>query len=230
MKEFAQNFFTSAEFNSLLSSHNLKIVLLLAVGFFLASALGYLAIRIKVSPILGYLCAGYLIGPFSPGFVADGEISKQLAEIGIILMMFGVGLDFKLEDLMKVKRIAIPGAISQTLISAFFCAGVVLLFYWPLKSGIVLGLAIGVASTVVVVRMLTENRILKTEEGHVVVGWLIVEVIITVLILLFLPSLSTIINDHVFSPWDLFCTPVISFNGTRDMPHLKPLPRRISAR
>lgn len=204
MKDFAGNVTHLFELNPVLDSFNLKIVLLLAIGFTLASIFGYLAWRLKVSPLLGYLLAGYLIGPYSPGFVADAQISEQLAEIGIILMMFGVGLDFRLQDLIKVKNIAIPGAIGQTLISALLGTLFVYLFGWSLKAGITLGLAIGVASTVVLVRMLEENHLLRKQEGHIAVGWLIVEDIIAVVILLLLPTLSKIANGEAFSLWGLF--------------------------
>jgi CPA2 family monovalent cation:H+ antiporter-2 len=194
------------ELSALVESYNLKLVFLLAIGFCLASILGYLAWRIKLSPILGYLFAGYLIGPYSPGFIADMRISEQLAEIGVILMMFGVGLDFKLPDLMKVKNIAIPGALGQTLIAAILSGGIVYLFGWSMKTSIIFGLAISVASTIVLVRMLSENQLLKTQEGHIAVGWLIVEDIITVVILLLLPSLSTAFNSTEFSLYDLTIT------------------------
>lgn len=172
-------------------SINLQIVLILAVGFAYASILGYLTYRARLSPILGYLIAGYLIGPYSPGFEADLEISEQLAEIGVILMMFGVGLHFKLQDLINVKYIAIPGAIGQTAIATI--AGAALIYYemgWTIEAGIVLGLAIGVASTVVLIRVLTDNALLHTPQGHISMGWLIVEDLITVFALLLIPTLA----------------------------------------
>jgi len=192
------------EFSSKLETYHLKIVLLLAVGFALASILGYFAWRAKVPSILGYLLAGYLIGPYSPGLVADMQVSEQLAEIGVILMMFGVGLDFKLQDLIKVKGIAIPGAIGQTFISTLLSTLVVYFFGGSLKEGITIGLAIGVASTVVLVRILAENNLLKTKEGHIAVGWLIVEDVITVVILLLLPSFAKMATDSEFLISDLF--------------------------
>lgn len=169
---------------------NLKIVLILTVGFSLASILGYLTHRLKLSPILGYLIAGYLIGPYFPGFVADVKLSEQLAEIGVILMMFGVGLHFKWQDLMNVKFIAIPGAIGQTLIAATCGALLLYMSGWTLEAGIIFGLAIGVASTVVLVRVLTDNSLLHTPQGHICVGWLIVEDLITVIVLLLVPTLA----------------------------------------
>lgn len=191
------------ELNSIIESYDLKIVFLLGFGFAVASILGYLALRIKVSPILGYLFAGFLIGPYSPGFVADVHMSEQLAEVGVILMMFGVGLDFKWKDLIKVGNIAIPGAIGQTLIAAIVGLIVTYLFGWSLKMGIILGLSIGVASTVVLVRMLMEYQLSRTQEGRIAIGWLIVEDIITVAILLLLPNLSIIINKDSFSLYEL---------------------------
>lgn len=177
---------------------NLKIVILLTVGLSLATVLGYLAYRIKLSPILGYLIAGYLIGPYSPGFVGDRIIAEQLAELGVILMMFGVGMHFKQEDLMNVKNIAIPGAIGQTFIAA--TAGTALMYMagWSLESGIILGMAIGVASTVVLVRVLTDNKLLNTPQGHIAVGWLIVEDLITVVVLVLVPTLAIVAQGGNF--------------------------------
>lgn len=168
----------------------LKIVLIVTVGFGLASILGYVSQRLKLSPLLGYLLAGYLIGPYSPGFVADVEISEQLAEIGVILMMFGVGMHFKWEDLVSVKNVAIPGAIGQTLIATLVSAYLIKLLGWSLEAGIVVGLAIGVASTVVLMRVLTDKHLLHTSQGHIAVGWLIVEDMLTVVALIVLPSLA----------------------------------------
>lgn len=178
-----------------IDSYNLKIVLILAIGFSLASLLGYFTQRLKLSPILGYLLAGYIIGPYSPGFVADVTVSEQLAEIGVVLMLFGVGLHLKWEDLANVKNIAIPGAIGQTLVAATCGALLVYSIGWPIEVGIIVGLAIGVASTVVLVRVLSDNYLLDTLEGHVAIGWLIVEDILTVLVLILLPVLATLSSD-----------------------------------
>lgn len=194
MNDLFTKIYSMFAFSEMLESYNLKIVFLLAVGFSFASILGYFALRLKLSPILGYLLAGFIIGPYSPGFVADKHIAEQLAEIGVVLMMFGVGLDFTLKDLIKVKNIAIPGAIGQTFIAALLATVVVHLLGWSWQIGIILGLTISVASTVVLARILEENRLLKTPEGHIAVGWLIVEDIITVLILLFLPTIARLIK------------------------------------
>jgi CPA2 family monovalent cation:H+ antiporter-2 len=179
---------------------NLKVVLILTVGFALASVFGYIALKLKLSPIMGYLVAGFLIGPYSPGFVADKEISEQLAEIGVILMMFGVGLHFKWQDLVKVKDLAIPGGLGQTLLATMITAIFMHALGWTWEAGIVLGLAIGVASTVVLVRVLTSNNLIHTPEGHIAVGWLIVEDIITVAALLLIPTLAASSNGENYSP------------------------------
>lgn len=175
--------------------YKFEIVLLLAIGLALASLLGSLAQRCRLPSILGYLIAGYLISPYSPGFVADPHIAEQLAEIGVILMLFGVGLHFKLEDLISVKNVAIPGALCQTLTATLL--GIIFLFCigWPVKYGLILGLAISVASTVVLVRVLSDNHLLDTLQGHIAIGWLIVEDILTVFILVLLPTLALFSGD-----------------------------------
>ena len=171
-------------------SYNIEIILILAVGFAFASVLGYLMQKTKLSPIIGYLTAGYLIGPYSPGFVADLAISEQLAEIGVVLMMFGVGLHFKWQELLNVKKIALPGALAQTTIAAVSGMLVCRALGWSYQAGLVIGLSIGVASTVVLVRVLEENHYLKSPSGHIAVGWTIVEDLITVIALLLLPVIA----------------------------------------
>lgn len=172
-------------------SYKVQIVLILAVGLSLSSIFGYIAKQAKLSPILGYLIAGYVIGPYSPGFVADSEIAEQLAEIGVILMMFGVGLHLKWQELVSVKNIAIPGAVFQTLFTAIAGTLLTVYFGWPLETGIVIGLSIGVASTVVMIRILADNALVNTPQGHIAIGWLIVEDILTVIALLLLPALAS---------------------------------------
>jgi len=169
---------------------SLAIVLILTVGFALASFLAYLARLIKMPAILGYLIAGYMIGPYSPGFVADLKLSEQLAEIGVILMLFGVGLHFKLQDLISVKAVAVPGAMLQTFFTTVITAGLIYSLGGSIESGLILGLSIGVASTVVLVRVLTDNHLINTKEGHIAVGWLVVEDIFTVIILILLPTIA----------------------------------------
>ncbi len=171
-------------------SVNLQIALILAVGFAFAAILGYISHRLKLSPIFGYLIAGYLIGPYSPGFVANLQTAEQLSEIGVLLMMFSAGMHFKWQDLVKVRRIAVPGAVGQTFVAACFAVFLCYQMGWGLRSGIIFGLAIGVASTMVLIRVLSDNNLLKTKEGHVAVGWLIVEDLITVIVLILVPALA----------------------------------------
>lgn len=169
---------------------NLQIVLILTFGFALASLLAFIAQRLRLPALLGYMLAGYVIGPYSPGFVADVAISEQLAEIGVILMLFGVGLHFRVEDLIGVKNIALPGAIAQTFFAAATGFLIVFSLGWTFDSSLIIGLSIGVASTVVLVRILTDNNILNTNKGHIAVGWLVVEDIFTVIILILLPTFA----------------------------------------
>jgi CPA2 family monovalent cation:H+ antiporter-2 len=185
-------------------SINLKIALILTVGFAFAAILGYISHKIKLSPIFGYLIAGYLIGPFSPGFVADRETAEQLSEIGVLLMMFSAGMHFKWQDLVRVRRIALPGAFGQTLVATVIGAYVIHSMGWPIESGIIFGLAIGVASTMVLIRVLSDSNLLKTKEGHVAVGWLIVEDLITVIILLLIPALAIYTFDKELHVQEIF--------------------------
>jgi CPA2 family monovalent cation:H+ antiporter-2 len=178
---------------------NLAIVLMLTIGLGLASLLAYFARLLKLPSILGYLLAGFIIGPYSPGFVADHQISEQLAELGVILMLFGVGLHFKLQDLINVQSIAIPGATVQTLLATLATTFIVYYLNGTINSGIILGLSVGVASTVVLVRVLTDNHLLNTKEGHIAIGWLVVEDIFTVIILILLPTFATFARGAEFS-------------------------------
>lgn len=173
-----------------LDSLHLQIVLILTFGFLFASLLGYLSHRLKLSPLLGYLAAGYVIGPYSPGFVADLQISEQLAEIGIILMMFGVGLHLKIKDLLSVKKIAIPGALVQTLVTATVITALFRGMGWSLQAGIVLGLCVGVASTVVLMRALVDHDWVGSAQGYIAIGWLVLEDLLIVMALLLLPILA----------------------------------------
>src|SRR3954471_11373063 len=165
------------------------LVSTIVLGLVLAFALGVVAQRIRVSPLVGYLLAGIVIGPFTPGFIADQGLANELAEIGIILLMFGVGLQFSLDELLSVRAIAVPGAIAQIAVATALGVGLSWLLGWPLASGIVFGVALSVASTVVVLRNLQERRLLDTERGHIAVGWLVVEDLAVVLVLVFLPAL-----------------------------------------
>lgn len=169
---------------------HLEIIEILAIGLLAALVFGFISHRLKLSPIVGYLLAGILVGPHTPGFVADPNLAGQLAEVGVILLMFGVGLHFDLTDLLTVKGIAVPGAIVQSLIVTVLGTFVALAFGLSLGTGIVLGLALAVSSTVVMVRCLSDNRLLDTVHGHVAVGWLIVQDVLTVLALVFLPMMT----------------------------------------
>lgn len=170
--------------------HSYHLLEILAIGFGVALIFGYLAQRIRLSPIVGYLAAGFLIGPLTPGFVADADLANNLAEAGIILLMFGVGLHFNTDDLMAVKGVAIPGAAVQSLGAATFGIIAAMAMGYTFAEGLFLGLGLSVASTVVLLRVLTDNGRLETFSGTVAVGWLVVEDIFTVLMLVLLPALG----------------------------------------
>jgi CPA2 family monovalent cation:H+ antiporter-2 len=158
-----------------------------AAGFAAAWVLGIVTQRLGLSPIVGYLLAGVVIGPHTPGFTGDVALAQQLAEIGVILLLFGVGLHFRLADLWAVRGVAIPGAIGQSLVATLAAMAVFHLLGWPLRSGVVIGVAMSVASTVVLLRVLLDKGMLSTPHGHAAVGWLIVEDILTILALVILP-------------------------------------------
>ena len=174
--------------------HNITLLTTIAAGFGLAFVLGLAAARFRLPPILGYLIAGVLVGPFTPGFVADGGLASQLAEMGVILLMFGVGLHFSIEDLLKVRRIAIPGAIVQIAVATGLGALVSHLWGWSWGTAIVFGLCLSVASTVVLLRALEDRGILESVDGRIAVGWLIVEDLVTVLALVLLPALAGVLG------------------------------------
>src|SRR6187551_1098221 len=170
--------------------HDLPLISTIAAAFTAAWVLGLLTQWLKLSPIVGYLLAGVLIGPYTPGFVGDLHIAQQLAEVGVILLMFGVGLHFHLKDLMAVKGVAIPGALGQSLVATLAAIAVFSLFGMPVKTGAVVGMALAVASTVVLMRVLMDADALNSTPGHVAVGWLIVEDIFTVIVLVVIPVLG----------------------------------------
>ena len=169
--------------------HGVELIQTLTGSLVAALILGYLAQRLRLSPIVGYLLAGIAVGRHTPGFVADPGIADQLAGIGVVLLMFGVGLQLHLRDLVGVRRIVIPGAIVQSSASTVMGAMVVRAFGWDWPAAIVFGLALSVASTAVSVRVLTDNRDLHTTTGHVAVGWLVIEDVLTVVVLVLLPVL-----------------------------------------
>lgn len=170
--------------------HNIPLISLIAAAFTAAWVLGLITQSLRLSPIVGYLLAGVVIGPFTPGFVGDPTLAPQLAELGVILLMFGVGLHFHLGDLLAVRSVAVPGAIGQSLVATLLGVAVAMAFGWTPEDGLVLGMAMAVASTVVLIRVLTDNRVLDTTAGHVAVGWLIVEDIFTVIVLVLIPALG----------------------------------------
>jgi len=176
--------------------HDTELINIVAVGLALAFVLGALANRLRLSPLVGYLVAGIFVGPFTPGFVADQDLAHQLAEIGVMLLMFGVGLHFSLKDLMSVKMIAIPGAVGQIVAATLLGWGVALLMGWSSLHGIIYGFSLATASTVVLLRAMEERRLLESTRGKIAVGWLIVEDLACVLALVMMPVVAEIFTDH----------------------------------
>ncbi len=174
--------------------HSTALIATIAVGLGLAFLLGLLANRLRLPPILGYLLAGIAVGPFTPGFVADADLASQLAEIGVILLMFGVGLHFSIADLVNVRKIAVPGAVVQIGAATGLGAIVSHFWGWSWAHGLVFGLSLSVASTVVLLRALDDRGILDSSDGRIAVGWLIVEDLVMVLALVLLPALGTPID------------------------------------
>jgi CPA2 family monovalent cation:H+ antiporter-2 len=177
--------------------HETSLIALLAIGFVLALLLGLLANMVRVSPIVGYLLAGIAVGPFTPGFVGDSGLASQLAEIGVILLMFGVGLHFSIKDLLSVKHIALPGAVAQIITATAIGYGLAHFLGWGVGAGLVFGLSLSVASTVVLLRALEERNALQSSEGRIAVGWLIVEDLAMVLALVLLPALAPSMGGDV---------------------------------
>ncbi len=189
--------------------HDLPLITTIVVGLVLAFALALVAHRLKVSPLLGYLLAGVVVGPFTPGYVADQDLAHELSEIGVILLMFGVGLHFSLKDLLSVRFIAVPGAIVQIAVATLLGLGLALALGWPVGAGIVFGLALSVASTVVLLRALQERRIVDTDRGRIAVGWLIVEDIAMVFTLVLLPALSGVLNGEGGASFTAILEPIV---------------------
>ncbi|WP_368562673.1 YbaL family putative K(+) efflux transporter [Pseudoxanthomonas sp. UTMC 1351] len=174
--------------------HDTDLINIIAVGLALAFVLGALAHKLRLSPLVGYLLAGIFVGPFTPGFVADQDLANQLSELGVMLLMFGVGLHFSLEDLLEVKAIAIPGALAQIAVATLLGWGMAWGMGWSPLNGFVFGLALSVASTVVLLRAMEDRRLLDTKRGRIAVGWLIVEDVAMVLALVLLPALAEVVN------------------------------------
>ena len=170
--------------------HSVDLITTIAAALGLALIFGFIAVRLKLPALVGYLLAGILIGPFTPGFVADTALAGQLAEIGVMLLMFGVGLHFSLDDLLSVRKIALPGAVVQIAVATAMGMGLAHWWGWNLMAGIVFGLSLSVASTVVLLKALESRGVLATPNGRIAVGWLVVEDLVMVLVLVLLPPLA----------------------------------------
>ena len=175
--------------------HSVTLITTIAAALGLALIMGFIAARLKLPPLVGYLIAGIIIGPATPGFVADVDLSHQLAEIGVMLLMFGVGLHFSLDELLAVRRIALPGAIVQIAVATLLGTAVAVMWGWSLAGSIVFGLGLSVASTVVLLRALESRGMLETVNGRIAVGWLVVEDLVMVLVLVLLPPLAAWLGD-----------------------------------
>jgi len=176
--------------------HDISLITTIVIGLGLAFLFGTVASRLRIPPLVGYLLAGVMVGPFTPGYVADQALAGQLAEIGVILLMFGVGLHFSLKDLLSVKAIAIPGAVAQIAVATVLGLALALTLGWSLGGGLVFGLALSVASTVVLLRALQERRQVDSDRGRIAVGWLIVEDLAMVLVLVLLPALASLMGGR----------------------------------
>ena len=170
--------------------HETALIATIAIGLAFALIGGYIAVRVHLPPLVGYLVAGIAVGPFTPGFVADPKLAPQLAEIGVMLLMFGVGMHFSLRDLLAVRAVALPGALAQIVFATALGVGVAKAWGWSLGAGLVFGLALSVASTVVLLRALEARGLLESSDGRIAVGWLIVEDLVIVLALVLLPALA----------------------------------------
>ncbi|EBM1943063.1 Kef family K(+) transporter [Salmonella enterica] len=174
--------------------HATPLITTIVGGLVLAFILGMIANKLRISPLVGYLLAGVLAGPFTPGFVADTKLAPELAELGVILLMFGVGLHFSLKDLMAVKSIAIPGAVAQIAVATLLGMALSAVLGWSLMTGIVFGLCLSTASTVVLLRALEERQLLDSQRGQIAIGWLIVEDLVMVLTLVLLPAVAGMVE------------------------------------
>jgi CPA2 family monovalent cation:H+ antiporter-2 len=179
--------------------HEIGLISTIAIGLVYALIGGYIAKRVGLPPLVGYLLAGVMVGPFTPGFVADAKLAPQLAEIGVILLMFGVGMHFSLRDLLAVRNVAVPGALLQIALAVGLTWAVTRLWGWTIGPSLVLGLALSVASTVVLLRALEAQDMLGSAAGQIAVGWLIVEDLVTVLILVLLPALADLLHGEPVS-------------------------------
>ncbi|WP_151636224.1 YbaL family putative K(+) efflux transporter [Noviherbaspirillum aerium] len=189
--------------------HNVSLIATIAAALGLALVIGFIAVKLKLPALVGYLLAGILIGPHTPGFIADVDLATQLAEIGVMLLMFGVGLHFSLDDLMEVKKIALPGAVLQIAVATMLGVGLAMVMGWSIGAGVVFGLCLSVASTVVLLRALEERGILDSVNGRIAVGWLVVEDLVMVLVLVLLPALSGWLGGKTPQPADSLWTTLV---------------------
>ncbi|AOA59431.1 cation:proton antiporter [Acinetobacter larvae] len=176
--------------------HDVNLIILLAVGFGLALVFGYIAARLRLPPLIGYLIAGILISPNTPGVVADLTLANQLAELGVMFLMFGVGMHFSLKDLFEVRRIALPGAILQITVATILGMLVALYWGWSVGAALVFGLSLSCASTVVLLKALGDRGLLDSINGKIAVGWLLVEDLVMVLVLVLLPAVAMLLGGH----------------------------------
>jgi monovalent cation:H+ antiporter-2, CPA2 family len=176
--------------------HDTPLIATIVAGLGLAFVFGAVAQRLRLPPLVGYLLAGVAAGPFTPGYVADQALATELAELGVILLMFGVGLHFSLNDLLSMRAIALPGAVVQIAVASLMGLGLALFLGWTVGAGLVFGLALSVASTVVLLRAIQERRLMETERGRIAVGWLIVEDLAMVIALVLLPALAGLLGGN----------------------------------
>jgi CPA2 family monovalent cation:H+ antiporter-2 len=182
---------------SAVTTHDVPLIATIAVSLAFAFVGGLLAVRLRLPPLVGYLLAGIVVGPFTPGFVADAHLAPQLAEIGVILLMFGVGTHFSIRDLIAVRGMALPGAFTQIVVATALGAGVAMAWGWSLGAGIIFGLSLSVASTVVLLRALEDRNMIKSSDGRIAIGWLVVEDLLMVLTLVLLPALAGVMGGHL---------------------------------
>ena len=178
------------------TTHDVPLIATIAVSLAFAFVGGLLAVRLRLPPLIGYLLAGIVVGPFTPGFVADAHLAPQLAEIGVILLMFGVGTHFSIRDLVAVRRVALPGAFTQIIVATALGTVLASLWGWSLGAGIIFGLSLSVASTVVLLRALDDRHMMKSSDGRIAIGWLVVEDLLMVLTLVLLSALAGVMGGH----------------------------------
>lgn len=182
--------------------HDVDLIILLAVGFGIALIFGYIAARLRLPPLIGYLVAGIIISPNTPGIVADIHLANQLAELGVMFLMFGVGMHFSLNDLLLVRRIALPGAILQIAVATLLGATVSMFWGWSFGSALIFGLSLSCASTVVLLKALSDRGLLDSVNGKIAVGWLLVEDLVMVLVLVLLPAIAALLGGHPLAGTD----------------------------